>query len=306
MQRSRGNRLCTTCRTGQPVEDHEVVFPIGWTCTACGTTLPSDGVTPLLAPALADTVSGMNPENFAMLMEQEETHFWFRTRNRMICGLIERYFPQARSFLEIGCGNGAVLAAVERVSVWNRLTGSELHPSGLRHAQSRLGTKAEFVQMDARDIPVHGVFDLIGAFDVIEHIVEDEVVLAQIGAALVPGGATIITVPQHPSLWSETDQAAHHQRRYRRSELETKLKRAGFEIVFSTSFVSLLLPLMMASRLMSKLRPKSPAAHENEFAISPRMNRFLGIITDAEVSLTLRGMQWPAGGSRVVLARKLV
>lgn len=306
MQNSRGNRLCTTCGTAQPIGDNEMVFPIRWTCPACGTMLAMDGATPLLAPELADTMSGMNPENFTMLKEQEETHFWFRTRNRMICGLIERYFPRARSFLEIGCGNGAVLAAVARIRTWDRLMGSELHPSGLRHAQMRLAGKAEFVQMDARQIPAQGVFDLIGAFDVIEHIAEDEVVLGQIRDALVPTGGTIITVPQHPGLWSETDRVAHHQRRYRLGELEAKLERAGFEVVFSTSFVSLLLPLMMASRLISKLRPQSPGAHENEFAISPGMNRMLGMVTGAEVWLTLRGMRWPAGGSRVVLARKRI
>jgi hypothetical protein len=53
--------------------------------------------------------------------------------------------------------------------------------------------------------------------------------------------ASVPSLPQHPSLWSRDDERAHHQRRYRRGELEAKLERNGFEVLFSTSFVALLL-----------------------------------------------------------------
>ena len=70
-----------------------------------------------------------------------------------------------------------------------------------------------------------------------------------IRAATQTGGGTIIAVPQHPWLWSRADDIAYHQRRYRRGELEAKLRRNGFEVLFSSSFTALLLPLMAASRL---------------------------------------------------------
>jgi hypothetical protein len=66
---------------------------------------------------------------------------------------------------------------------WERLVGSELHPAGLAHARRRLPPGTEFVRMDARDIPAVGVFDLTGAFDVIEHIADDEKVLRGLRAA---------------------------------------------------------------------------------------------------------------------------
>lgn len=77
--------------------------------------------------------------------------------------------------------------------------------------------RAACAQMDARAIPAEAVFDLIGAFDVIEHIEEDEAALAAIHRALAPGGVAIIAVPQHPWLWSEADDVAHHARRYSRA-----------------------------------------------------------------------------------------
>ena len=101
--------------------------------------------------------------------------------------------------------------------------------------------------MDARNIPAADVFDLTGAFDVIEHIADDEAVLRGLRRATQTGGGTIIAVPQHPWMWSRADDVAHHQRRYRRGELEAKLRRNGFEILFSSSFTAMLLPLMVKS-----------------------------------------------------------
>ena len=92
-------------------------------------------------------------------------------------------------------------------------------------------------------------FDAIGAFDVLEHIDDDEAVIAEVGRALRPGGGFLLSVPQHPSLWSPQDEHAHHVRRYTAAGLRRKLEAAGFEVIRMTSFVSLLLPMMFASRM---------------------------------------------------------
>ena len=79
--------------------------------------------------------------------------------------------------------------------------------------------------MDARRIPFEREFDVVGAFDVLEHIVEDEDVLGQMFKATRPGGGLLVTVPQHPFLWSASDEHAMHQRRYSRAELRRKVER---------------------------------------------------------------------------------
>ena len=110
------------------------------------------------------------------------------------------------------------------------------------------------MQMDARAIPAVDAFDLTGAFDVVEHVADDEGVLRGLRRATTAGGGTIIAVPQHPSLWSRADEIGHHQRRYRLGELEAKLRRNGFDILFSSSFTALLLPLMAVSRTQGARR----------------------------------------------------
>jgi SAM-dependent methyltransferase len=295
-------RRCLVCNAVEPIAANQPVWPPGWQCLACGHVVAQvDGI-PMFAPELADTISGMDPRLFEVLSKLETEHFWFVARNELIVGLANNFFPDARRFLEIGCGNGAVLRAMAAARSWERLVGSELHPSGLAFARQRLGREAEFVQMDARNIPAADVFDLTGAFDVIEHIVDDEAVLRGLRRVTQTGGGTIIAVPQHPWLWSRTDEVAYHQRRYSRGELETKLRRNGFEIVFSSSYTALLLPLMMASRAMGKGKQSSEEVNR-EFTLDRRTNGLLTWILRAEVRMTLAGMNWPAGGSRVVVGR---
>ena len=91
-------------------------------------------------------------------------------------------------------------------------------------------------------------------------------------------------------------------RRYRGGELEEKLERNGFVIEFSSSFVSVPLPLMIASRTVSRVRGKN-AEPGREVAIAPLTNCVLASILRAEVNLTLAGWRWRMGGSRVVVAR---
>jgi SAM-dependent methyltransferase len=243
----------------------------------------------------------MDPRGFEALAKVEAEHFWFVARNELLVGLADRFFPQARRFLEVGCGNGVVLRAFAQSRQWQRLVGSELHPSGLAFARARL-PDVEFVQMDARRIPASDTFDLVGAFDVIEHIAEDEAVLRGMRAATVKGGGIIVAVPQHPWLWSRADEIAYHERRYRRGELEQKFRRNGFDVLFSSSYTSLLLPLMIASRLKGRGKNSNEDV-DREFTLDPRINGFLTAILRAEVRLTLAGLRWPAGGSRVVVGR---
>jgi SAM-dependent methyltransferase len=298
------SRRCLACGAVQPIADDERVWPVGWQCAACGHVVAqSDGV-PMFAPDLADTVSGMDPQNFEALSKVEAEHFWFVVRNELIVDLVNKFFPDAHRFLEVGCGNGAVLRAVAQSRHWERLVGSELHPSGLAVARKRLPPEVEFVQMDARHIPAMDVFDLTGAFDVIEHIADDEAVLRGMRAATQTGGGTIIAVPQHPCLWSRADDIAHHQRRYRRGELEAKLHRNGFEVLFSSSFTALLLPLMAASRLKGRGNETDDDVLR-EFKLNRHVNDMFIAILRAEIRLTLAGWRWPAGGSRIVVGRAL-
>ena len=288
----------------------DIVWPKGWVCSSCGYAVPVlDGV-PMFARELANAQTYYEPKHFAMLAAVEREHFWFVARNRLIVGLIARYFPAATSFLEIGCGTGTVLSAIADSRPGLRLTASELHSAGLREARRRLGERATFVQLDARSIPAREVFDVVGAFDVIEHIAEDEEVLTAMSEAARRGGGVILAVPQHPFLWSDFDEKAHHVRRYRRGELEQKTEKAGMRVVFSGSYAALLFPLMATSRLLRGRTKANRKVVEHtdtvpvEFRLPRMLNAFVRCLLQMEVSATLAGARFPFGGSRIVVAIK--
>jgi SAM-dependent methyltransferase len=261
------------------------------------------GLVPLQRKAQMQLAGGMNPENFPAIYAAEEGNFWFEPRNRLIVGLLNKYFPAAESLLEVGCGTGFVLSAIASSRKWEHLYGSELHEAGLAFARTRLnGTAAELIQMDARKIPdAYSNMDVIGAFDVIEHIEEDTAVLRGIHRALKPGGGLIVTVPQHQWLWSNIDEYSHHVRRYSARELHRKIRHAGFDLVFSGSYNFVPVAGMLLSRRNS-LGAKEKAAAE--FAPPKPINALLRTILSAEVALTLAGCRFPIGGSRVVVATK--
>lgn len=300
-------RICPKCHAGDPIERGAKIWPKDWVCKSCGNRLSVDGDIVLAAPELANSISGFDPSDFDYLSVAELTHFWFVARRNLIVALVDKYCPAARSYLEIGCGTGNVISAVSEARQWERVVGAEIHPKGLNLARLRLPTSVELIQFDARRLPLAGVFEVVGAFDVLEHVAEDEKVLQQIKRALVSGGTVVLTVPQHPWLWSISDEIAHHERRYSLGELEAKLRHAGFIVEFSTSYTAFLLPLMALSRMLSRFVGRERDVREvarQEFEISTFTNSVLTRLLNAEVALTKRGMRWPAGGSRVIVAKK--
>ena len=287
-------KVCPACRTNYSRPD--------WVCPDCG-HLPVrvDGFV-ALAPDFASSGGGFRPEVFEKLATLEERNFWFRARNRLIVWGLKRYCPNMQRFMEIGCGTGYVLAGVANAYPAASLVGSEIFSVGLPFAALR-ASSAELIQMDARKIPYVDEFDVIGAFDVLEHIKEDEAVLAAMLNALRPGGRVAITVPQHPWLWSTSDDIACHVRRYKIGELREKVLRAGFKVEFETSFVSLLLPVMLASRL-NKQKSNVQDDSLSELNLPNWLNRSLETAMNFERQLIQIGLRFKLGGSRLLIASK--
>lgn len=273
-------------------------------CLACGAEPSKQEGFTSYAPALAHGGGGFKSTYFADLARIEAGHFWFRARNLLIIWALGKYCQEFRSFLEIGCGTGYVLSGIAKAYPGAKIHGSEIFTAGLAFAAARQPT-VDFMQMDARNIPFVNEFDAIGAFDVLEHIEEDEQVLLQIHDTLKPRGVMLLTVPQHGWLWSPIDDYSCHVRRYSAKELHKKVKTAGFEILRSTSFVSSLLPAMFASRMIKKCTFAKNSDASAELKISPWLNRLFEKALGAEVAMIRSGVNFPLGGSRLIVARKI-
>lgn len=285
-------RSCISCRAS--------IGPDDWKCTSCGSEpTEADGIVDFLDEENFD--AAFSEGDYANLERLEAASFWFRSRNELIAWAVQTHFPDARNILEIGCGTGFVLRGLAMAVPGLTLSGSELSVPPLRITRERL-PEASLYRFDARAIPFRDEFDLVCAFDVLEHIPDDRLAIQEMTGAMKPGGGILITVPQHPWLWSPPDEYAGHQRRYTRRGLLGKLHGANLKEVLVTSFATTVLPLMAASRLRLRLmrRRYEPT---DEHAQAQRLDPILDRLMRLDHSLIRRGRSLQAGGSLLVGAR---
>jgi SAM-dependent methyltransferase len=288
-------KVCAVCRSAA-CDD-------AWVCADCGYRPARIHGFTAFAPQLATDSEGFDADYFAELAALEPSSFWFQARNRLILWAMTTYFPDAHRIMEIGSGTGFVLSGIRSAFPRAELSGSEIFANGLAFAAERVPS-ATLYQMDARRIPFRDHFDVIGAFDVLEHIDDDTAVLDEVAAALRPSGGCIVSVPQHPALWSPQDDHAFHVRRYTSSELRRKAEAAGFDVLRMTSFVSLLLPMLFLSRRrMPADRLGAEFDAMGDLRQPKAVNRALGWVMTLERQLIRAGVSLPAGGSLLMVAR---
>ena len=276
-----------------------------WTCSSCGWSPMEVSGFPAFAPEVTAELDHYPKDAYAKLYELEADSFWFRNRNKLILQTLAKNFPDASSLLEIGCGTGFVIAGIAAANPGLLLVGSDLHQEALNYAQTRL-PGVVLLQMDAGNIPYVEEFDVICAFDILEHIPRDDEALKQIHQALKRGGGLMITVPQHPWLWSRADDDARHLRRYTRQDLCHKLIENGFRIIMASSFISFLLPLLIASRLFARLKSEKQAINpqRDELSLSPVIDHLFERVCAGENFLIRRHFSFPIGGSLISVATK--
>ncbi len=253
---------------------------------------------------------GYDPSFFDQLALVEDRHFWFCARNRLIFELAKKVSSTLQSgnlILEVGSGNGNVLRVLRKACPQATVVGLELWFDGLRHAQRR--SAGLLVQGDVRNCPFGKTFDVVGLFDVLEHVAEERETLASLWTLLAPGGTLLLTVPAHQSLWSYFDVAARHCRRYSAQDLRQKLTDAGFQVEFLSQFMASIFPMVWIFRKMrgrgkdsdsASARPQASA----EFRLVPVLNQMLTALLTLEARWIAGGHRLPIGTSLVVVARR--
>ena len=192
---------------------------------------------------------------YQQMAELDDRHWWYRARRRILAELIRReaQLPSNARILELGCGTGHNLAML---SGFGHVDGLELDDEARTLSEKRLGRKVMRSPLPELSEVKDADYDLIGAFDVIEHIDDDDDALAAIAAKLKPGGKFMMTVPAHPWMWTAHDVANHHKRRYSKRSLKALVEGSPMRLDRIGYFNSLLFPIAVAERAVSKLRGK--------------------------------------------------
>lgn len=194
--------------------------------------------------------------------ELYQSHWWFRGRKLILEDVINRLtLPKNPTITDIGSGSGDLLPMLLQNDAV--VTSAESDEYSANSIRNKFGERIKITQsLQDHLLQQKERIDLITAFDVLEHIENDELILKNIHGALKPGGVLVCTVPACPFLWSTHDEYSHHYRRYTKKELDRKMIASGFQIELLTYFnFFLFFPLILLRAIKKIFRSKSTDFH---------------------------------------------
>jgi len=228
----------------------------------------------------------------------QDGHWWFEGRRRILSGLIGALaLPKPAQILEVGCGPGGNLAMLKR---FGEVTALEPDDASRAYAAERTGVRVEGGLLPDGLPFAPASFDLVCAFDVIEHVDEDAASVAALARLLKPGGYLATTVPGQPWMWSRHDELHHHKRRYRLGDYRAMFEATGLKVMIASHFNTVLFGPIAAVRALKKLTG-STEADDDAMPAAP-LNRLLTGLFAAE-GPWLRHAPLPTGVSIVLIAQ---
>jgi SAM-dependent methyltransferase len=242
----------------------------------------------------------MMEHTYPILFRVEQSHWWYIGRRKIIAGFVEeicrRVTDRRPRILDVGCGTGANLLML---SQYGDAEGVDVSQDALAFCRER--GLAKVTLGAAEKLPYDdGIFDLVTAFDVVEHMDDDLAGLREMRRVLRPGGRVLLFVPTFMFLWGLQDEVSNHRRRYRLPELRRVLEQAGFEIERTTyANITFFLPILLVRKLMRLTGVKTDS--ENTINV-PALNGILGRVFGAE-SWILKHTNIPFGVSGLCVAR---
>ena len=224
-------------------------------------------------------------------------YWWRRGRDFTALLLLKKIWPQRPwKILDLGCGLGETSKRLKR---FGEVIGVDSSKEAIKKAQTSNLKKAMVMDITNLSFP-NNSFDLVTAFDVFEHLEDDQKGLEEAFRVLKKGGFLLLTVPAYSWLWSFHDESLGHKRRYTKQELEKKVKKAGFKILKSSYLISsFLFPIALFRFIQKLFRVKGQS-----YVILPKfLNILLAEILKLE-ALLLQFCNLPFGVSLILLGRK--
>ena len=223
---------------------------------------------------------------------RQPDYWWYRARSRLLEAALSDFVGSPRRLLDVGSADGPSVSWLrgdyERFAL-------DVDPRGLTPGRD---VCASALALPFRD---HS-FDLIGAFDVIEHCVSEEQAIAELARVLSPGGRLLASVPAYQWAWSDHDVRAGHYRRYTRSRFVAAVEASGLTVLRSTYGFAGVFPFFAGERLARRLRRRE-SVDTGLPAVSGRLDSLLMSLSSAEAA-ALRRFDAPFGSSVFIAAER--
>ncbi len=201
-------------------------------------------------------------EEFAykQMKETQSCHWWYLSRRKILDKALEKHVGSCNDILDIGGGMGGNIELLKKYGSLTIFEKNKYAVEYLSTLDSCHVIQGSFPESIDKHFPN---FDLITMFDVLEHIKDDQIALEKIYKLMKKGNKLIITVPAYQFLFSHHDIVFHHYRRYNMQEILSKVQTVGFDVRHHTYFNTILFPIALISRIISKLSPKIQNHEQN-------------------------------------------
>jgi SAM-dependent methyltransferase len=222
-------------------------------------------------------------------------YWWYRARSDLLRTALGGFVGDAAQVLDVGSADGP---SVGWLRATGRKTALDIDPRGLGPG----GVCGSALELPFRS----GCFDVVAAFDVLEHCEPESVALAELARVLAPGGRLLLSVPAYRWAWSDFDEENGHHRRYTRRRLVRAVEGAGLHVERTTYAFTSVFPFFAAERLLRRLRGRgtgSPADIVSLPEVSPPIERMLLGLTRLDRAL-LGSRDLPFGSSVLLAASK--
>jgi 2-polyprenyl-3-methyl-5-hydroxy-6-metoxy-1,4-benzoquinol methylase len=209
----------------------------------------------------------MEKKFYAQYFHFEREHWWFLARQSIFTKYIQKNIHRQGPLkcLNVGVATGSTS---QWLSKFGPVTSIEYDKDCIEFTKSKLDINIEWGDIRDLNIP-DSTFDLVCAFDVIEHVKEDSRALEEIIRVCKRGGSILISVPAHMSLWSNHDVVNHHFRRYNKKSLLHLLNsHKGAHIKFISYLNSLLFLPIAIFRIFRK---QSLNAEKSDFEFNNKI-----------------------------------
>jgi SAM-dependent methyltransferase len=223
---------------------------------------------------------------------EHSDYWWYRARALLLEAGLGKYLGEPGRILDVGSADGPSVAWMrggQRVQL-------DVDPRGLSAGTGVCGSALALPFAD-------GAFDVVSAFDVVEHCEPERQAVAELTRVLAPEGRLLLSVPAYNWAWTAHDVRAGHYRRYTRRRLRAALEGHGLSVLRCSHAFAGVFPVFAAQRLVTRLRGRPRVDGARLPKVTPAMERLLMGVSGLEAR-ALPGRDLPFGSSILVAAVK--
>jgi SAM-dependent methyltransferase len=183
---------------------------------------------------------------------REPDYWWYAARAELLESVLGPYLGEPDRLLDVGSADGPSVGWMSRSGTRFTL---DLLPGGLQPGRGICGSATELPFRDE-------AFEVVAAFDVVEHCADDTRAVAELVRVLRPGGRLLLSVPAYQWAWSDHDVRAGHHRRYTRPQLVELVESSGVRVERATYAFAGVFPMFAAERAVRRVKARLGKAPE--------------------------------------------